>query len=94
VNKKTIEGTSHVDRDEQFGQITALCQQCEQKQAPAISVDCQQQEPLGTFKNQGRAWHPKGQQTQVNVSDSRSLANGKAIPYALPKSLFSTSRSA
>ncbi len=39
ANKKTIEGTSHADRDQQFGHINALCKQFEQKQAPAISVD-------------------------------------------------------
>ena len=39
VNKKTMEGASHADRDQQFGHINALCKQLEQKQAPAISVD-------------------------------------------------------
>jgi len=71
------------DRDEQFGHINALCQQFEQKQAPAISVDCKKKELLGTFKNQGREWQPKGHETQVNVYDYRSLANGKAIPYGI-----------
>jgi len=83
VNKKTMEGTSHADRDQQFGHINALCQQFEQKQAPAISVDCKKKELLGTFKNQGREWQPKGQETQVNVYDYRSLADGKAIPYGV-----------
>ena len=31
VNKKTMEGTSHADRDQQFEHITALCKQFEQK---------------------------------------------------------------
>ncbi len=83
ANKKTIEGVSHPDRDEQFGHITTLCKQFEQKQAPAISVDCKKKELLGTFKNQGREWQPKGQQTRVNVYDYRSLADGKAIPYGI-----------
>jgi transposase len=83
ANKKTIEGVSHPDRDEQFGHITTLCTQFEQKQAPAISVDCKKKELLGTFKNQGREWQPKGQQTRVNVYDYRSLADGKAIPYGI-----------
>ena len=83
VNKKTMEGTSPADRDEQFGHINALCKQFEQKQAPAISVDCKKKELLGTSKNQGREWQPKGQETQVNVYDYRSLANGKAIPYGI-----------
>src|SRR6266581_1906863 len=83
VNKKTLEGTSHADRDQQFGHITTLCKQFEQKQAPAISVDCKKKELLGTFKNQGREWQPKGQETHVNVYDYRSLAKGKAIPYGV-----------
>src|SRR6266702_5201337 len=83
ANKKTIEGASHADRDQQFGHINALCKQFEQKQAPAISVDCKKKELLGTVKNQGREWQPKGQQTRVNVYDYRSLADGKAIPYGI-----------
>src|SRR6266567_9343311 len=83
VNKKTMEGTSHADRDQQFGHIKARCKQFEQKQAPAISVDCKKKELLGTFKNQGREWQPKGHETQVNVYDYRSLADGKAIPYGV-----------
>src|SRR5260370_6039598 len=83
VNKKTMEGTSHVERDQQFGHITALCKQFEQKRAPAISVDCKKKELLGTFKNQGHEWQPKGQETRVNVYDYRSLAKGKAIPYGI-----------
>ncbi len=68
---------------QQFGHITALCQQFEQKQALAISVDCKKKELLGRFKNQGREWQPKGHETQVNVYDYRSLADGKAIPYGI-----------
>jgi transposase len=83
ANKKTIEGDSHADRDQQFEHLNTLCKQFEQKQAPAISVDCKKKELLGTFKNQGREWQPKGQQTRVNVYDYRSLANGKAIPYGI-----------
>jgi transposase len=83
ANKKTIEGDSHADRDQQFEHLNTLCKQFEQKQAPAISVDCKKKELLGTFKNQGREWQPKGQQTRVNLYDYRSLANGKAIPYGV-----------
>ncbi len=83
VNKKMLGGTSHADRDQQFGHINALCKQFEQEQAPAISVACKKKERLGTFKNQGREWQPTGQQAHVNVDDYRSLANGKAIPYEI-----------
>lgn len=83
VNKKTLEGTSHADRDQQFGHITTLCKQFGQKQVPAISIDCKKKELLRTFKNQGREWQPKGHETHVNVYDHRSLANGKAILYGI-----------
>jgi hypothetical protein len=36
-------------------------------------------ELLGTFKNNGREWQAKGEQTSVNVYDFLSLASGKAI---------------
>jgi hypothetical protein len=83
VNKKAMEGVSHPDRDQQFQQITTLCKQFEKKKRPIISVDCKKKELLGTFKNQGREWQPKGHETRVNVYDYRSLADGKAIPYGV-----------
>src|SRR5258708_21544020 len=83
VNKKGMEGVSHPDRDQQFQQITTLCKQFEKKKRPIISVDCKKKELLGTFKNQGREWQPKGHETRVNVYDYRSLADGKAIPYGV-----------
>ena len=46
-------------------------------------MDCKKKELLGQFKNQGREWQPKGQETQVHVDDYRSLADGKAIPYGI-----------
>ncbi len=38
---------------------------------------------LGTFKNNGQEWQPKGQPVSVNVYDFLSLAQGKAIPYGV-----------
>jgi hypothetical protein len=83
ANKKTIEGKSHVDRDGQFAHINGTCKQFEQKGAPIISVDCKKKELLGNFKNNGREWQAKGEQTEVNVYDFLSLADGKAIPYGV-----------
>ena len=40
-------------------------------------------ELLGTFKNNGREWQAKGEETTVNVYDYLSLADGKAIPYGV-----------
>jgi hypothetical protein len=83
VNKKSTLGKSHVDRDAQFAHITGKCQQFEQKGAPIISVDCKKKELIGNFKNHGREWQAKGEQTCVNVSDFLSLADGKALPYGI-----------
>jgi transposase len=35
------------------------------------------------FKNNGREWQAKGQDTTVNVYDYRSIADGKAVPYGI-----------
>ena len=83
ANKKNIEGTSHPDRDAQFAHIKARCQQFEQEGNPIISVDCKKKELIGQFKNNGREWQAKGQDTVVNVYDFLSLADSKAIPYGV-----------
>ncbi len=83
ANKKTIEGSSHADRDAQFGHIKQQCEQFEAAGAPIISVDCKKKELLGNFKNNGREWQAKGEETTVNVYDYLSLADGKAVPYGV-----------
>jgi transposase len=83
ANKKTIEGKAHEDRDGQFAHINGRCKQFEQKGAPIISVDCKKKELIGNFKNNGREWQAKGEDTCVNVYDFLSLADGKAVPYGI-----------
>lgn len=83
ANKKNIEGPSHPDRAAQFAHIKATCQAFEQEGTPIISVDCKKKELLGQFKNNGAEWQAKGTQTEVNVYDFLSLADGKAIPYGV-----------
>ncbi|MEO8953842.1 MAG: ISAzo13 family transposase [Ktedonobacteraceae bacterium] len=83
ANKKTIEGTSHEDRDAQFHHIKQACEQFESKGDPIISVDGRKKELVGEFKNAGREWQAKGEETHVNVYDYLSLADGKAIPYGI-----------
>ena len=83
ANKKTIEGTSHPDRDAQFAHINEKCKGFEQQGNPMISVDCKKKELVGNFKNNGREWQAKGEDTCVNVYDFLSLADGKAVPYGI-----------
>jgi hypothetical protein len=83
ANKKNIEGVSHPDRDGQFEFIKKSCELFERKGSPIISVDCKKKELIGNFKNQGRAWQPKGKNTIVNVYDFKSLSEGRACPYGV-----------
>lgn len=83
ANKKTIEGKSHPDRDAQFAHINSKCQEFEEQGAPIISVDCKKKELVGNFKNNGREWQAKGEDTHVSVYDFVSLADGKAVPYGI-----------
>lgn len=83
ANKKNIEGVSHPDRDLQFKHINQTCKLFEEKGNPIISVDCKKKELIGNFKNNGREWQPKGQNTVVNVYDFKNLSDGKAVPYGV-----------
>jgi transposase len=83
ANKKTIEWTVHADRDAQFQQINRTGKAFEAAGKPMISVDCKKKELIGNFKNNGREWQAKGQETTVNVYDYRSIADGKAVPYGI-----------
>ena len=83
ANKKNIEGVSHVDRDAQFMHINQTCKTFEGQGNPVISVDCKKKELSGNFKNNGRQWHPQGQNTTVNVYDFKNLSDGKAVPYGV-----------
>jgi transposase len=83
ANKKNIEGISHPDRNAQFEHINKTCKTFEDKGNPIISVDCKKKELIGNFKNNGREWQSKGQNTVVNVYDFKSLADGKAVPYGI-----------
>ncbi len=75
AKKKNLEGSSHQDRDAQFAQIKQKCDQFEACGDPIISVDCKKKELIGTFKNNGREWQAKGEETNVNVYDFLSLAD-------------------
>lgn len=83
ANKKRIEGTSHADRDAQFQHINRNSKAFEAKGKPVISVDCKKKELIGNFKNSGKEWQARGQETTVNVYDYLSIADGKAVPYGM-----------
>jgi len=82
-NRKTMEGTSHPDRNAQFEHINRKVAQWIEGGQPAISVDTQKKELVGDFKNSGREWHPRGQPQKVRVHDFLDPEKGKAVPYGI-----------
>jgi len=82
-NRKTMEGTSHPDRNAQFEYINARSAQQLQRGQPVISVDTKKKELVGAFKNAGREWRPQGEPEAVRVHDFIDPEQGKAIPYGV-----------
>jgi len=81
ANRKTREGTSHPDRDAQFGYINDRVKEALAAGEPAISVDTKKKELVGDFKNGGREYRPKGQPEPVRVHDFVITQLGRAAPY-------------
>lgn len=80
---KTLEGTSHPDRNAQFEHINRQAAEFIAKGLPVLSVDSKKKELVGEFKTGGREWRPQGQPTKVNTHDFIDQAIGKAIPYGV-----------
>lgn len=83
ANKKTLEGTEHPDRNEQFEHIHAKIQEQLALGNPVISVDTKKKELVGEFKNAGRELRPKGDPEKVRVHDFVVPELGKANPYGV-----------
>jgi hypothetical protein len=81
--QKTIEGTSHPDRNEQFEFINDRVDGFHGRGAPVISVDTKKKELVGAFKNAGREWQPSGEPVPVRVHDFVDDTLGKVIPYGV-----------
>jgi len=83
ANRKTREGSGHVDRDAQFRYIGDQAGIFLAADEPVISVDTKKKELVGNFKNNGREWRPKGSPEAVNVHDFIDPKLGRAIPYGI-----------
>ncbi|MCP4761589.1 MAG: ISAzo13 family transposase [archaeon] len=81
ANRKSINETTHPDRDSQFKQISETRKRFEDYGVPIISVDSKKKEPIGEFKNSGRTWRQYNR--EVFVHDFRSHASALAAPYGL-----------
>ena len=81
-NRKYMEsGNPGPDRDAQFLFINDLSAAMLGAGQPVVSVDCKKKELVGSFRNGGAEWHPKGAAPQVNDHDFLSQAEGRAVPY-------------
>lgn len=81
-NRKTIEGKQHPDRNAQFEYINAQTSQRIVDDNPAISVDTKKKELVGSYKNGGKEYRPKGQPEKVHVHDFIGEL-GRANPYGV-----------
>jgi len=80
ANAKTLEGSSHPDRNAQFEYLNTQVQTALAKRWPVISVDTKKKELVGPYRNGGREWHVQGKPEKVNVHDFPDPQLGKAIP--------------
>ena len=83
ANRKTLEGSSHEDRDAQFQHISSRALKFLKDGQPVISVDAKKKELIGRFKNGGREYHPKGNPEEVCVYDFMDKQLGKGVPYGV-----------
>lgn len=83
ANVKTLEGTSHPDRDQQFRYINTQVKRYIQRKRPVISVDTNKKALVGPYKNAGQTWRKHGDPQPVNMHDFPDKQRGKAIPYGV-----------
>jgi DDE family transposase len=83
ATQKTLEGSTHPDRNDQFEFINDRVDAFHGRGAPVISVDTKKKELVGAFQNPGREWQPSGEPVPVRVHDFLDDVLGKVIPYGV-----------
>jgi hypothetical protein len=83
VNRKTLEGGNHPDRDAQFEHINDAVIATQAAGQPVISIDTKKKELIGPYKNSGSDYRPQGCPDKVNEHDFADKELGKAIPYGI-----------
>ncbi len=83
ANVKTMAGTNHPERDQQFRYLNDQIKEFLAQGLPVVSVDAKKKELVGRFKNSGQEWQPAKQPVKVNVHDFPDPELGKAIPYGI-----------
>jgi hypothetical protein len=99
ANSKTLEGSSHPDRDAQFAHIARSTAAAPPVAPPPAASQSDRQvamaerqpvisvgtkkELVGPFKNPGQEWRPQGTPEQVRVHDFLIGELGRAVPYGV-----------
>lgn len=83
VNRKTLEGADHPNRDAQFVFLNTAVKTALAEGQPVISIDTKKKELVGDFKTPGRDWRPKGNPETVRVHDFLIKELGPAVPYGI-----------
>jgi hypothetical protein len=83
VNRKTLGGSFHPDRDAQFEHINAAAIATQAAGQPVISIDTKKKELVGAYKNGGSDYRPEGCPDKVNEHDFADKNFGKAVPYGV-----------
>ena len=83
ANKKSLEGSSHPDRNAQFCYINESIADAQKRLQPAVSVDTKKKENIGTYKNSGKEYCQKGKPTKVYTHDFPDKRLGKVVPYGV-----------
>ena len=83
ANRKTKEGTQHIDRESQFRYINEQAKAFLRAGQPVISVDTKKKELVGNFRNNGREWRPQGQPEDVEIHDFIDPKLSRAVPFGV-----------
>jgi len=82
VNRKSLEGGHHLDRNAQFEHINAQVTAFQAAGQPVISVDTKKKELIGPYKNAGATIGPKGAPTRSTYMTSSTRNSAKRSPTA------------
>ena len=82
-DRRTKEGSSHQDRDEQFKYINKSVKKFIANKDSVIAVNTKKKEMVSNYKNTGKELRKKGVPEDVNCHDFPSPKAPKTLPYGV-----------
>ena len=82
-NKKSLEGSDHIDRNAQFEYINNRVITFQNEGCPVISVDTKKKENVGNYENKGKEYRCKKDPRLVNGHDFPDKEKGSVRPYGV-----------